>query len=202
MESINKAVELGYDPVKVNCVVMKNMNESEIPSFMEMTRDRPIEIRFIEYMPFDGNRWSDSKFVPYKEMIRIIETHYNTKLERVDIGPNETAKTWKIPGFVGRVGFITSMTDHFCDSCNRLRLTADGNLKVCLFGNEEVSLRDMLRSGGKDLDQDLDLDLDAALLKLIDGAVKQKKDRTVITPSVSEITKTRSPPIQPTPTIP
>lgn len=80
-------------------------------------------------------------------------------------GPNDTSKAWKVPGFAGQIGFITSMSEHFCGSCNRLRITADGNLKVCLFGNTEVSLRDALRSNCSEDD----------LTALISAAVKRKK---------------------------
>lgn len=77
------------------------------------------------------------------------------KNKRLRDHPNDTSKTWKVPGFAGRVGFVTSMTHNFCGSCNRLRITSDGNLKVCLFGNAEVSLRDILRlsNGGEPLDE-------------------------------------------------
>ncbi|MDX1740639.1 MAG: GTP 3',8-cyclase MoaA, partial [Rhodothermales bacterium] len=79
--------------------------------------------------------------------------------------PNSTSRDFRVPGFVGTIGFISSMSDHFCDSCNRLRITADGNLKVCLFGRSEVSLRDMIRSGSSDED----------LEEVISAAVQRKK---------------------------
>ncbi|EGG19871.1 molybdenum cofactor synthesis 1 [Cavenderia fasciculata] len=164
-ESIDKALSLGFNPVKINCVVMKNINHYEINDFVEMTRDKPIEVRFIEYMPFDGNRWSDQKFVSYKEMLDIIKTKYETIEKIPEDHPNNTSKTYQVPGFRGKVGFITSMSEHFCGSCNRLRLTADGNLKVCLFGNDEVSLRDLMRHGVSDDD----------LLLIINQAVLKKK---------------------------
>lgn len=164
LESIDCALELGYDPVKVNCVVMRGMNEDEVCNFVSLTQNKPLDIRFIEYMPFDGNKWNLKKFVPYSEMLENISQKW-PNIERLSDHPNDTSKAYRIPGFVGQIGFITSMSEHFCGSCNRLRITADGNLKVCLFGNSEVSLRDALRAG-TDEDQ---------LLEIIGAAVGRKK---------------------------
>lgn len=90
----------------------------------------------------------------YKEMVDLIREKYPT-VQKVQGHKNDTSKTWHIPGFVGKIGFITSMTHNFCGTCNRLRITGDGNLKVCLFGNAEVSLRDILRksNGGDPIDE-------------------------------------------------
>ena len=150
MEAIDQAVAFGYDPVKVNCVVMRGANDDELADFAAWTSERPIEVRFIEYMPFGGNGWQDVRLVPYAEMLRRIEAVHGP-LERCQDHPNDTSKTYRVPGFRGRLGFITSMSTPFCNGCNRLRLTADGNLKVCLFGNAEVSLRDAMRSGLSDV---------------------------------------------------
>ena len=144
MAAIKKSLDLGFDPLKVNCVVMRGLNDDEILDFVELTREMNVDVRFIEYMPFDGNSWNTKKMVPYNEMLDIITGAYKD-FQRVDDAPNDTSKGWEVPGFRGQVGFITSMSEHFCSSCNRLRLTADGNLKVCLFGNTEISLRDHLR---------------------------------------------------------
>lgn len=141
--------------LKINCVVMRGLNDSQILPFVEMTRDKDLEVRFIEYMPFDGNRWSKGKMLGYAEMLdRIRKRHPG--LEKVQDHPNDTSKTWRVPGFAGRIGFITSMTHNFCGTCNRLRVTSDGNLKVCLFGNAEVSLRDILRktNAGEPIDEE------------------------------------------------
>lgn len=164
--AIDTAIEKGYVPLKVNCVVMRGFNEDEVCDFVEMTRDKPIEIRFIEYMPFDGNGWSDGSLVPYEELLGTIREAY-PDLESVDTRETETAKRFRVPGYAGEVGFITSMTANFCTGCNRLRITADGNLKVCLFGNAEVSLRDKMREGASD----------DALLRIIEAAVGRKKAR-------------------------
>lgn len=140
--------------LKINCVVMRGVNDREIIPFVEMTREKDVEVRFIEYMPFDGNKWSEGKMFGYQEMLDLIRETYPS-LEKVRDHRNDTSKTWRIPGFAGRIGFITSMTHNFCGTCNRLRITSDGNLKVCLFGNAEVSLRDILRksNGGEPIDE-------------------------------------------------
>jgi cyclic pyranopterin phosphate synthase len=129
---------------KINCVVMRGLNDREILPFVELTREKDIEVRFIEYMPFDGNKWSKGKMFSYQEMLDVIRSRY-PDLQRGLDHKNDTSKTFQVPGFVGKIGFVTSMTHNFCGTCNRLRITSDGNLKVCLFGNAEVSLRDILR---------------------------------------------------------
>lgn len=148
MKSVNKILDLKKKgtPIKfkINCVVMKGLNDREVVGFSELGQNENIEIRFIEYMPFDGNRWSKGKMMTYQDTLDLIKQKY-PDIHRVRDQPNDTSKTYKIPGFVGRIGFVTSMTENFCSSCNRLRITSDGNLKVCLFGKEEVSLRDILR---------------------------------------------------------
>ncbi|XP_040105693.1 molybdenum cofactor biosynthesis protein 1 isoform X2 [Oryx dammah] len=164
MEGIHKAIELGYSPVKVNCVVMRGLNEDELLDFVALTEGLPLDVRFIEYMPFDGNRWNFKKMVSYKEMLDTLRQQW-PDLEKLPEEESSTAKAFKIPGFRGQVSFITSMSEHFCGTCNRLRITADGNLKVCLFGNSEVSLRDHLRSGASEEE----------LLRVIGAAVGRKK---------------------------
>ncbi|KAF4548699.1 Hypothetical protein D9617_26g079140 [Elsinoe fawcettii] len=141
--------------LKVNCVVMRGVNDREILDFVELTREKDLEVRFIEYMPFDGNKWAKKKMVGYMEMVERIRERY-PGLRRVGEGRNETSKTWEVEGFKGKIGFITSMTHNFCGTCNRLRITSDGNLKVCLFGNSEVSLRDMIRKDnqGQPMDEE------------------------------------------------
>ena len=158
MRSIDRILEmkrLGANiKLKINCVVMRGLNEREILPFVELGREKDVETRFIEYMPFGGNKWSRGKMLSYQEMLGLIRTKY-PDIYRLAGTKNDTSKTFQVPGFVGKVGFITSMTDDFCGTCNRLRITGDGNLKVCLHGNVEVSLRDILRQGneGKPIDE-------------------------------------------------
>ena len=164
MASIDKAIELGFDSVKVNCVVMRGQNDDELLDFVALTKEKPINVRFIEYMPFDGNKWSTTKMVSYVEMKSRIEDAFGA-LTRKDDSPEEVAKNFTIEGHAGSVSFVTSMTKSFCSGCNRLRIMADGNLKVCLFGNSEVSLRDAMRRGCTNDE----------LLDVIGAAVSRKK---------------------------
>ncbi|KAM8709896.1 hypothetical protein ACLKA7_016662 [Drosophila subpalustris] len=161
---IDLAIQLGYRP-KVNCVLMRNFNEDEICDFVEFTRERPVDVRFIEYMPFSGNKWHTERLISYSETKQIIRERW-PEFQALPNGPNDTSKAYAVPGFAGQLGFITSMTEHFCGTCNRLRLTADGNIKVCLFGNKEFSLRDAMRSEDCTEQQ---------LVELIGSAVQRKK---------------------------
>ena len=127
---------------------MRGANEDELADFVALTRDRPLDVRFIEWMPFDENAWDHGRFVPYREMLDRLATA-GVVLDRLDPGAeargSDTTKWHRAPGHAGRVGFITSMSEHFCGTCNRLRVTADGKLKACLFGAHEVDLRRALR---------------------------------------------------------
>lgn len=158
MKSIDRILEMNKlgagIKLKINNVVMRGINERDIIPFVEMGREKDVEVRFIEYMPFDGNKWSKEKMLGYREILDMIRAKYSA-LEKVQDHENNTSKTYQVPGFAGRIGFITSMTHNFCGSCNRLRITSDGNLKVCLFGNAEVSLRDLMRkdNGGQPMDE-------------------------------------------------
>ncbi|XP_076276600.1 molybdenum cofactor synthesis 1 isoform X3 [Lasioglossum baleicum] len=168
--AIDLAIQLGYNPVKVNCVVMNGFNDDELVNFVNLTKSRPIEVRFIEYMPFQGNKWNENKMVSFDSMKKIIRNVY-PDLRRLPNEYNDTSKAYHVPGFTGQVGFITSMSEHFCSSCNRLRITADGNLKVCLFeGKGEVSLRDALRNGTSD----------ESLKEMIGIAVQRKKKQHAV----------------------
>lgn len=125
---------------------MNGFNEDEIVDFVEFTRNRDLEVRFIEFMPFDANSWGDKKFYSYEKMLKQIEPIYHLKrLNEED--KQATSKVFQAEGYKGRVGFITSMSNHFCSGCNRVRLTADGNFKMCLFDNREVNLLDLIKLG-------------------------------------------------------
>ncbi|KAF7347601.1 Elp3 domain-containing protein [Mycena venus] len=154
--------------VKLNVVVVKGLNDSEVLDFLAMTKDKPISVRFIEFMPFTGNKWDAKKMVPSSELLKVISERHPDVMRAPD-ELNDTARTWKIPGHVGNFGFISSMSDHFCSTCNRLRITADGQIKVCLFDAKEVSLRDKIRSGATD----------SELLATIGQAVLGKQEKHV-----------------------
>ncbi|CRL19787.1 Radical SAM [Penicillium camemberti] len=159
MKSIDRILEMNRVgasiKLKINCVVMRGLNDREIIPFVELCRKKPIEVRFIEYMPFGGNKWNKGKMFSYQEILAVIRERYPTLVKLHD-HKNDTSKTYQVPGFKGYVGFITSMTHNFCGTCNRLRITSDGNLKVCLFGNSEVSLRDIIRkeNHGQPIDEE------------------------------------------------
>ncbi|CAH8614198.1 unnamed protein product [Dicrocoelium dendriticum] len=147
--AIHSALEQGYSPVKVNCVVMRGFNEDEICEFAKLTEHLPLEVRFIEYMPFGGNQWEWKKLVSFDEMLTAIQQTYpDTK--RLLRSPSSTAKLYQINNWPGTVGFITSMTANFCAGCTRLRLTADGQLKVCLHGKEESNLVQVVKEAQVD----------------------------------------------------
>lgn len=134
--------------LRLNVVVMKGFNDNEIIDFIELTKDRKIMIRFIEFMPFDGNKWNKDKLVSYTEIMNQTHDKYGiTKVERLVDKPNDTAKNHKITGYKGSFSVISSVTNPFCSTCNRIRLTADGKLKNCLFSNTETSLLETLRAG-------------------------------------------------------
>ncbi|KAL5519139.1 hypothetical protein ACEPAH_822 [Sanghuangporus vaninii] len=152
--------------VKLNVVVIRGLNDNEVPKFLELTRSYPLSVRFIEFMPFNGNKWDKHKMIPSSVLLdRVSIIHPD--LYKVSDEINDTARSYKIPGYRGSFGFISSMSDHFCGSCNRLRITADGQIKVCLFDSREVSLRELMRSGAQDDD----------LLKVIRAALGLKKEK-------------------------
>lgn len=136
MNSIRSLLEHGFPHIiKVNVVVMRGLNDDEVCDFVQLTESLPLDVRFIEYMPFDGNKWSSRKIVPFREMLSIIAQKF-PDLEPISANnlkeflSNQTSKPYRVKGFTGRIGFITSMSENFCSSCNRLRITADGKLKV------------------------------------------------------------------------
>ena len=134
--------------VKVNAVLMKGFNDDEIIDFINFTKDLPISVRFIEFMPFDGNKWDMGKMVSYAEVMEYVYKDFTEDtVERMQDAPNDTAKNYKIKGYKGSFAIISSVTNPFCDSCNRLRLTANGQLKNCLFSSGESDLLTTLREG-------------------------------------------------------
>jgi len=147
LAGIVAAEQAGYDPIKINCVVMRGRNDDEIPEFAAITRRRPWHVRFIEVMPVAGSlEISAREFVPAPEMLERLRA-----LDRLEpvAGPpgNGPATYFRFPGAIGTVGVITPMSHNYCDRCNRMRLTADGRLRPCLFGDLDTQLRDPLRAG-------------------------------------------------------
>ncbi len=134
--------------VKINTVLIKGFNDDEIIDLVHLTKNIPMSLRFIEFMPFDGNKWDMKKMVSYAEIMKKLNSFYSEEhIERLQDAPNDTSKNYKIKGYKGSFAIISSVTNHFCDSCNRLRLTADGKLKNCLFSATESDLLTTLRAG-------------------------------------------------------
>lgn len=142
--NINLLLKHGFH-VKVNVVLIKDFNGDEITDFIEWTKEVDIHIRFIEFMPFDGNNWQWNKIISYKEILEKIQTHYS--IIKLQDKKNDTTKAFQAVGYTGTFAVISSMTNHFCNTCNRLRLTANGKLKNCLFSNNEVDLLTPFREG-------------------------------------------------------
>ncbi|KAF7791224.1 hypothetical protein EIP86_002238 [Pleurotus ostreatoroseus] len=164
LRSVDVALSSSLSSVKLNVVVIKGLNDAEVLDFVELTKTKALSVRFIEFMPFTGNKWDKHKMVPSSELLARIASKYPDVTKAPD-ELNDTARSYVIPGHLGSFGFISSMSDHFCGSCNRLRLTADGQIKVCLFDPKEISLRDPMRLGASD----------AQLLQIIGRAVQGKR---------------------------
>ncbi len=143
-DNIQLLIRNGFQ-VKVNVVVMKGMNDGEINDFIEWTKDTPIQIRFIEFMPFSGNRWTSNKVFTWQEILDLVQTKY--PIVRLDDEIHDTAKKYTVPGHAGSFAVISTMTSPFCSGCNRMRLTADGKMKNCLFSKEETDLLTAFRNG-------------------------------------------------------
>lgn len=134
--------------IKLNCVLMKGVNEDEIIDFIKLSKHHLIHIRFIEFMPFDGNSWDRSKLVSYQEIMdQVALTYEESDVLRIQDRPNDTSKNYQIKNFRGTFAIISTVTNPFCDSCNRLRLTANGRIKNCLFSATETDLLTPLRNG-------------------------------------------------------
>ncbi len=147
LEGIREARLQGFDPIKINVVAMSGVNDDEMTSFAKLTLDRPVHIRFIEFMPFEGDSKScKSRFIPSSEIQRRIAAvgRLVPIASEQQSGP---ARMFKLQGAQGKIGFISPLSNHFCSSCNRLRLTADGKLRTCLFSDNEIDLKEPLRSG-------------------------------------------------------
>lgn len=147
INSIDASFGLGFNPIKINVVLLKDYNFDEVLDFVNMSKDRPLHIRFIEMMPLGESPGNFNRsFVSWSNALAIVKTHYNV---RENSGPNGKgpAKYYNIDGFQGTFGFITAVSEHFCQQCNRVRITSDGKLKTCLFGENEVNLKKLSQLG-------------------------------------------------------
>ncbi len=147
IQNIRLLMDEGFH-VKINMVVMRGTNDDEVCDFIEWSRNQPVHVRFIEFMPFGGNQWDWSRGVSQDEILsRATERFGATGFERITDRPNDTARNYRLKDGCGTFAIISSVTNPFCDTCNRIRLTADGKLKNCLFSHNETDLLTALREG-------------------------------------------------------
>jgi cyclic pyranopterin phosphate synthase len=148
---LKKAVELDFPSVKLNVVALRGFNDDEVRDFAALTRRAPITVRFIELMPFDAHQiWKSGRFVSTETLVKRFRELY-PDCEIAEGSATET-RIFRIPGHVGLVAFIPSYTRGLCSSCTRIRLTADGQIRNCLYSEKEYDLLDLLRNGGSDED--------------------------------------------------
>lgn len=148
LQGIDAAVAAGFSPVKVNAVLMRGINHDEVIPFLKMGRDKGVTVRFIEFMPLDAQgEWSEDSVVSYDEILTEAASEF-------DFSPivrgTSPAERFAYDDGKGEFGIIASVTEPFCESCDRIRLTADGQVRNCLFALEHIDLRDLMRSGGSD----------------------------------------------------
>ena len=153
MEGLEAAGRLGLNPIKVNVVLIRGINDNEIPAFAELARSKPYVIRFIEFMPIGAeDGWTPDRVVPASEVIRRIEASTGCSLKPVEYHGAQPADRFQFSDGRGEIGFISSVSEPFCDHCNRVRITSDGKLRTCLFSLQETDLRGLIRTGGTDED--------------------------------------------------
>jgi len=165
LEGIDTALRMGYGPIKINAVAVKNLVEPDIVPLARFGRERGIEIRYIEFMPLDSQRlWDRSRVLLADDMIEMLAREIGPLREIPDADPRAPATEYEFEDGGGRVGFIASVSRPFCLNCNRIRLTADGKFRYCLFAIEETDIRTLLRNGGPD----------EAIAEAVRGSVKAK----------------------------
>jgi len=151
IEGLAAAEAAGLRPVKVNAVLMRGINDDEAPQLLRWCLDRGYELRFIEQMPLDAQHgWRRDTMVTAAEILQELQEHFDLEPEDGDVRGSAPAETWLVNGGPERVGVIASVTRPFCGACDRVRLTADGQVRTCLFAREESDLRSPLRAGASD----------------------------------------------------
>lgn len=168
LDGIDAAIEAGFHPIKINCVMMRGINDDQAVRFAAFAREKGLSVRFIEFMPLDnGKVWRRDMVVPGEELRKHIHETY--PLERVTSeNPSETARRWRFAdGAPGEIGFINPVTQPFCGHCSRIRLTADGMIRTCLFSTVEHNIKRLLRNGASESD----------LIDFIVATIEKKEDR-------------------------
>jgi cyclic pyranopterin phosphate synthase len=153
LESIREAERVGLMPLKINVVPIRGVNDDEILSFASLTFDKNYHVRFIEFMPASSNGlWREDRCIKSSDILDRISGL--GKLERLEFRGRGPSRNYRIKGAIGVIGIISPISDHFCSFCNRLRLTADGKIRPCLFSSEEVDIRTPMRNGANDEDME------------------------------------------------
>ncbi|MAZ28143.1 MAG: GTP 3',8-cyclase MoaA [Cytophagaceae bacterium] len=160
MQNLEKALELNMQ-IKLNVVLIKGVNDNEINDFIALTRNKNLAVKFIEFMPFKGNKWDWSKGVSQDEILKTIESKFG-EIQTLKNPAHSTSQNFKVKDHEGSFGIVSTITKPFCDDCNRIRVTADGKMKNCLFANSETDLLTPMRAG-------------QALDNIIVNAIKTKK---------------------------
>ena len=162
LDGIDAAIEAGFEPVKINAVLMRGINDDEIVDFARFGREKGVVVRFIEFMPLDADEmWGPERVVPLAEVIETIHAEFPIEAVQRTSAP---ATTYRYLDGGGEVGVIATVTEKFCDTCDRIRLTADGQFRNCLFAVTDYNLRDVMRAGATDDE----------LAEVLEGAVHDK----------------------------
>ncbi|MCC7374909.1 MAG: GTP 3',8-cyclase MoaA [Verrucomicrobiales bacterium] len=167
LDAIRLARELGLGPVKVNAVVIRGLNDHEIEELAEFARREQLILRFIEFMPLDASRsWQKDLVVPGREILARLQARFRLRAV-ASPNPSETARRWRFDGDNAEIGIIAPVTEPFCGHCNRIRLTADGQVRTCLFSVEEKDLKGLLRGGATD----------PRIVEWLHGVASEKEER-------------------------
>jgi len=162
LDGIDAAIDAGFTPVKINAVLMRGINDDEIVDFARFGREKGVVVRFIEFMPLDADEmWGPERVVPLAEVIETINDEFPIEAVQRTSAP---ATRYRYKDGAGEVGVIATVTEKFCDTCDRIRLTADGQFRNCLFAVTDYNVRDAMRGGASDDE----------LAKLLEGAVHDK----------------------------
>jgi cyclic pyranopterin phosphate synthase len=151
LRGIEAVYQAGFDPIKINAVVIKGVNDDEIIDFARLTLEKPFQIRFIELMPMGQvSLGREDRFIANDAIMEQLQTVYRFEPDGGNNSTDGPARMFRIEDGLGKIGFISPISHLFCESCNRLRLTADGRLRACLLHDQDVDLRDALRNGCDD----------------------------------------------------
>ena len=193
LESIDLAVELGFPRVKVNVVLMRGFNEDELISFCELTKDKPVTVRFIEFMPFDAHQiWeSGQHFASAADLCGQIEKNYQDTGINPASGTRTEHHIYQVPGYAGKIAVIPAFTRSLCGNCSRIRVTADGSIMNCLYSEEPYHLKELMRNGASDEDV-VGLFRKAFDEKYKDGFESKKAASIAAKINVSDINRSRA----------